>query len=159
MRDIIAADSMLSPAFDVGHALDEGRWTPYQKLLVALSAVTIVFDGIDNQLLGVAIPSLMREWADGLKKANTLADLLDATQEQIAAREGAAPARVFLHLDQGEELYTRAQAASPRDAESAAMLSSSALSASASIASTIMARPSKPNPKRRARATYSISSS
>jgi WD40 repeat protein len=59
---------------------------------------------------------LMREWADGLKKANTLADLLDATQEQIAAREGAAPARVFLHLDQGEELYTRAQAASPRDA-------------------------------------------
>ena len=54
---------MLSPAFDVGHALDEGRWTAYQKLLVALSAVTIVFDGIDNQLLGVAIPSLMREWA------------------------------------------------------------------------------------------------
>jgi AAHS family 4-hydroxybenzoate transporter-like MFS transporter len=54
---------MLSPAFDVGHALDEGRWTPYQKLLVALSAVTIIFDGIDNQLLGVAIPSLMREWA------------------------------------------------------------------------------------------------
>lgn len=53
---------MLSPAFDVGSALDEGHWTPYQKLLVALSAVTIVFDGIDNQLLGVAIPSLMREW-------------------------------------------------------------------------------------------------
>ncbi len=53
---------MPAPAFDVGRALDEGRWTPYQKLLVALSAVTIVFDGIDNQLLGVAIPSLMSEW-------------------------------------------------------------------------------------------------
>src|SRR3974390_130056 len=62
MRDIIAADSMLSPGFDVGQTLDEGRWTSYQKLLVALSAVTIVFDGIDNQLLGIAIPSLMREW-------------------------------------------------------------------------------------------------
>ena len=53
---------MLSQAFDVGHALDEGRWSAYQKWLVALSALTIVFDGIDNQLLGVAIPSLMREW-------------------------------------------------------------------------------------------------
>lgn len=33
------------------------------NLLVALTALAIVFDGIDNQLLGVAIPSLMREWA------------------------------------------------------------------------------------------------
>ena len=53
---------MLSPAFDVGQALDEGRWTAYQKTLVALAALTILFDGIDNQLLGVTIPSLMREW-------------------------------------------------------------------------------------------------
>ncbi len=53
---------MLSHAFDVGRALDEGRWSAYQKWLVALSALTIVFDGIDNQLLGVAIPSLMHEW-------------------------------------------------------------------------------------------------
>src|SRR6516225_2269901 len=67
MRDIIPADSMLSPAFDVGQALDEGRWTAYQKTLVALAALTILFDGIDNQLLGVTIPSLMREW--GLARA------------------------------------------------------------------------------------------
>jgi MFS transporter, AAHS family, 4-hydroxybenzoate transporter len=53
---------MLSPAFDVGRALDEGRWTLYQKWLVTLAALTIVFDGIDNQLLGVTIPALMREW-------------------------------------------------------------------------------------------------
>jgi AAHS family 4-hydroxybenzoate transporter-like MFS transporter len=53
---------MPSPAFDVGQALDEGRWTAYQKFLVALAALTILFDGIDNQLLGVTIPSLMREW-------------------------------------------------------------------------------------------------
>jgi hypothetical protein len=59
---------------------------------------------------------LMRQWADGLKKANTLSDLIDATQEQIEAREGAAPARIFLHLDQGEELYTRAHATAPKDA-------------------------------------------
>jgi len=39
------------------------RWTAYQTWLVCLTAVTIVFDGMDNQLLGIAIPSLMREWS------------------------------------------------------------------------------------------------
>ena len=48
---------------DVGRLLDESRWTAYQKWLIALTALTIVFDGIDNQLLGVAIPTIMREWA------------------------------------------------------------------------------------------------
>jgi MFS transporter, AAHS family, 4-hydroxybenzoate transporter len=48
---------------DVGRLLDEGRWTAYQKWLIALTALTIVFDGIDNQLLGVAIPTIMRDWA------------------------------------------------------------------------------------------------
>jgi AAHS family 4-hydroxybenzoate transporter-like MFS transporter len=40
-----------------------GRWTAYQKWLVLLTAVTIIFDGIDNQLLGVSIPTMMKEWA------------------------------------------------------------------------------------------------
>jgi AAHS family 4-hydroxybenzoate transporter-like MFS transporter len=41
----------------------DGRWTGYQKWLVFLTALTIVFDGIDNQLLGVSIPTIMREWS------------------------------------------------------------------------------------------------
>src|SRR5687767_10935661 len=49
-------------AVDVGQLLDEGRWTGYQKWLVALVAISIVFDGIDNQLLGIVIPSVMSEW-------------------------------------------------------------------------------------------------
>ncbi len=48
---------------DVGRRLDESRWTAYQKWLIALTALTIAFDGGDNQLLGVAIPTIMREWA------------------------------------------------------------------------------------------------
>jgi AAHS family 4-hydroxybenzoate transporter-like MFS transporter len=48
---------------DVGHLLDEGHWSGYQKRLVALTALAIVFDGIDNQLLGVAIPAIMQEWS------------------------------------------------------------------------------------------------
>jgi AAHS family 4-hydroxybenzoate transporter-like MFS transporter len=48
---------------DIGRRLDEGKWGGYQMWLVFLTALTIVFDGIDNQLLGVAIPSIMREWS------------------------------------------------------------------------------------------------
>ena len=52
-----------SPSVDVGHLLDQGHWTAYQIRLVALVALTIVFDGIDNQLLGIVIPTFMREGA------------------------------------------------------------------------------------------------
>ena len=48
---------------DVSHLIDGGRWGGYQRWLVALTALTIVFDGIDNQLMGVAIPTIMREWS------------------------------------------------------------------------------------------------
>ena len=48
---------------DVGSLLDEGQWSPYQKLLVAGAALTIVLDGLDNQVLGAAVPALMREWS------------------------------------------------------------------------------------------------
>jgi AAHS family 4-hydroxybenzoate transporter-like MFS transporter len=56
---------MTEPAVDVGAVLDEGRWSLYQKLLVAATAMTIIFDGLDNQLLGAAVPSMMREWSLG----------------------------------------------------------------------------------------------
>jgi AAHS family 4-hydroxybenzoate transporter-like MFS transporter len=47
---------------DAGALIDAGRGTSYQRWLVALTALTIAFDGIDNQLMGVAIPTIMREW-------------------------------------------------------------------------------------------------
>jgi len=47
---------------DVGAVLDEGRWTGYQKLLIAGTALTIILDGVDNQLLPNAVPTLIREW-------------------------------------------------------------------------------------------------
>src|SRR5262245_65927848 len=47
---------------DVGATLDEARWSTYQKMLVFATASTIILDGLDNQLLGAAIPALMREW-------------------------------------------------------------------------------------------------
>jgi AAHS family 4-hydroxybenzoate transporter-like MFS transporter len=48
---------------DLGQILDKGQWTGYQRWLVFLTALTIIFDGFDNQLLGVALPTIMREWS------------------------------------------------------------------------------------------------
>jgi AAHS family 4-hydroxybenzoate transporter-like MFS transporter len=48
--------------FDVGATLDDGDWGGYQKLLVFATALTIILDGVDNQIIGAAVPSLMKEW-------------------------------------------------------------------------------------------------
>jgi AAHS family 4-hydroxybenzoate transporter-like MFS transporter len=48
---------------DVGALLDDAHWSGYQKLLVVGTALTIILDGLDNQLLGAAVPALMQEWA------------------------------------------------------------------------------------------------
>ena len=54
------------------------------------------------------LAALPRKWAKGLASGdNKLADLVSTTQEELKKRQGDAPARVLLYLDQGEELYTR----------------------------------------------------
>src|SRR5688500_12537337 len=52
---------------DVGNLMDEAHWSGYQKLLVFGTALAIILDGFDNQLLGAAVPALMREW--GLERS------------------------------------------------------------------------------------------
>ena len=47
---------------DVAALLDGHRWSTYQKLLTVLAALAVIFDGFDIQILGFAIPSLIREW-------------------------------------------------------------------------------------------------
>jgi MFS transporter, AAHS family, 4-hydroxybenzoate transporter len=47
---------------DIGRLLDDGRLSAYQAQVVALTALTIIFDGADIQLLAFAIPSMMQEW-------------------------------------------------------------------------------------------------
>ena len=48
---------------DIGQILDDGAWSGRQKFFVLLTALTIVFDGVDNQLLGISVPAIMRDWA------------------------------------------------------------------------------------------------
>lgn len=52
-----------SGAIDVAKLLEEGRWTGYLKFLVALVALTIIFDGAEIQLLALTVPSLMDQWS------------------------------------------------------------------------------------------------
>jgi MFS transporter, AAHS family, 4-hydroxybenzoate transporter len=54
--------SSISNCIDIGAAVDASPSGGYQRWVVFLTALTIIFDGIDNQLLGIVIPTLMREW-------------------------------------------------------------------------------------------------
>jgi MFS transporter, AAHS family, 4-hydroxybenzoate transporter len=47
---------------------DTESWTGYQKFVVAMVAAALMLDGLDAQLLGLAIPALMRDW--GLTRAD-----------------------------------------------------------------------------------------
>jgi hypothetical protein len=42
----------MNTVIEIGTLLDRGRWTPYQKLLTALAALAVIFDGFDIQILG-----------------------------------------------------------------------------------------------------------
>lgn len=56
-----------SAPVDLDQLLDHASWGRYHTVLIALTALTIVFDGIDNQLLGIVMPTVMAEW--GLPRA------------------------------------------------------------------------------------------
>jgi AAHS family 4-hydroxybenzoate transporter-like MFS transporter len=52
----------MTKTVDIAPLLDESAWSTYQKLLTALAALAIIFDGFDIQILGLALPSLIKDW-------------------------------------------------------------------------------------------------
>src|SRR5690606_11835706 len=50
------------PGTDIGRLIDERPWGRYQTWVVILVALAAVMDGLDNRLLPLAIPSLIKEW-------------------------------------------------------------------------------------------------
>jgi AAHS family 4-hydroxybenzoate transporter-like MFS transporter len=48
--------------FDIGHSLDHGPFSPLQKLIYALAAFALILDGFDGQMIGFAIPAIIKEW-------------------------------------------------------------------------------------------------
>ena len=80
---------------------------PGEAPLEALAAVFIQLWQLDAKNPDLA--ALPRKWAKGFAAGdNTLADLIGVTQDELKKREGEAPERILIYLDQGEELYTRA---------------------------------------------------
>jgi AAHS family 4-hydroxybenzoate transporter-like MFS transporter len=51
-------------AVDLARALDEGHWSPFQKLLLLFAALAFAVDGLANQVLGLAIPALIQDWSE-----------------------------------------------------------------------------------------------
>lgn len=64
----LAKASALEPlgqTVDIGRLLDEGPWSPFQKLVLLLVSFTIVLDGLDTQTISLAIPTISQEWGIG----------------------------------------------------------------------------------------------
>lgn len=61
---------------DIAPALDAGRFGGYQRFAVSLAALSVIIDGIDSQLLGIAIPQVMRDW--GIESRSAFAPVLSA---------------------------------------------------------------------------------
>ncbi|SDG36924.1 MFS transporter [Paraburkholderia phenazinium] len=57
-----AALTYSGTAVDIGHALDDGPYALLQRIAAVLAALSIVVDGFDSQLIGFAIPVLIKEW-------------------------------------------------------------------------------------------------
>ena len=51
-----------APTLDIGRTLDDGLFTGMQKMAVFMAAMAIVLDGFDGQLIGFAIPLMIKEW-------------------------------------------------------------------------------------------------
>ena len=61
----ISAHVTAAPAgteFDVTRAIDGAGFTLLQKLTYLLAAMAIIVDGFDGQMIGYAIPLIMKEW-------------------------------------------------------------------------------------------------
>lgn len=56
------AEPATSTSFDVTNAIDGGHFTRLQKLTYLLAALAIIVDGFDGQMIGYAIPLIMKEW-------------------------------------------------------------------------------------------------
>ena len=48
--------------FDISDAIDRGRWTGLQKMVLLLAALAVILDGFDNQLLGFSITLIAQEF-------------------------------------------------------------------------------------------------
>jgi MFS transporter, AAHS family, 4-hydroxybenzoate transporter len=58
-----ALETTQQPVIDIGSLAEQGIWSTSRKQVLLLCALAIVLDGLDNQILGFAIPSMIKEWS------------------------------------------------------------------------------------------------
>ncbi len=52
-------------AVDVGEVIDHGRWTIFQKLVLALASLAFIVDSLANQVVSISIPAMTHDWHVG----------------------------------------------------------------------------------------------
>ncbi len=57
-----ASDVADAKSVNINDLLDQGEWSGFQKLILAVMALAYLTDGIANQSIGLAIPALMQDW-------------------------------------------------------------------------------------------------
>ena len=55
-------ESVAAEVLDPSRLIDSGPWSRHQRWLVAIVACALLFDGLDNQALSLALPLLIAEW-------------------------------------------------------------------------------------------------
>lgn len=50
------------PRIAVDRLIDKGRWSGYQMRVLAICTAAVLLDGLDNQILGFAMPAQIAEW-------------------------------------------------------------------------------------------------
>jgi AAHS family 4-hydroxybenzoate transporter-like MFS transporter len=58
----IASIPPVADPVDIAHVIDGAPMGGYQRRVLLFTAFSVVIDGIDSQLLGIAIPVMMTEW-------------------------------------------------------------------------------------------------
>ena len=59
---MVEPDKPESSVQHVGRLIDDGPWSVYQKAALLIAALAVVLDGFDNQILSLAIPTLIKDW-------------------------------------------------------------------------------------------------
>jgi AAHS family 4-hydroxybenzoate transporter-like MFS transporter len=62
VKDTTTAFRQGAQAIDLGEAIDAHDWGGFQKLILLMIGCAIMFDGFDNQSLGLAAPAIIRDW-------------------------------------------------------------------------------------------------
>lgn len=60
----VLATAASSQVFDIAEILDHGAWHPRQKRILLLASLVAMVDGVDAQVLSLALPMIAKDWGE-----------------------------------------------------------------------------------------------